>query len=141
MSITTPPSKLTERVLASQSASTPTAAGGLVIIDGELDTLGRGGIGAGTSPGLMAISPQRSVLLAFDSATDKVDVINTAKESVTGTIQLPGATTSIVVPVPGAGYAAVPSAALNGTSSGAVVVMNLTSGGVSATINVPARRL
>ena len=76
MSITTPPSKLTERVLASQSASTPTATGALVIIDGELDTLGRGGIGAGTSPGLMAISPQRSVLLAFDSATDKVDVIN-----------------------------------------------------------------
>jgi len=138
VSITTPPSKLTERVLASQSASAPTAAGALVIIDGELDTLGRGGIGAGTSPGLMAISPQRSVLLVFDSAADKVDVINTAKESLTGTIQLPGPTTSMVVPVLGAGYAAVPSAALNGTSPGAVVVMNLTSGGVSATINVPS---
>jgi len=137
VSITTPPSRLTERVLASQSASTPTAAGGLIIIDGELDTLGHGGISAGTSPGLMAISPQRSVLLAFDSVTDRVDVINTSKESLTGTIQLPGFTMSMVVPVPSAGYAAVPSAPLNGTSPGAVVVMNLTSGGVSATINVP----
>lgn len=137
VSITTPPSRLTERVLASQSASTPTAAGGLIIIDGELDTLGHGGISAGTSPGLMAISPQRSVLLAFDSVTDKVDVINTSKESLTGSIQLPGFTMSMVVPVPSAGYAAVPSAPLNGTSPGAVVVMNLTSGGVSTTINVP----
>lgn len=85
----------------------------------------------------MAISPQRSVLLAFDSVTDKVDVINTSKESLTGSIQLPGFTMSMVVPVPSAGYAAVPSAPLNGTSPGAVVVMNLTSGGVSTTINVP----
>ncbi|MFZ0199101.1 MAG: hypothetical protein WB523_17890 [Candidatus Sulfotelmatobacter sp.] len=135
--ITTPPSKLTERVLASQSASTPTAAGGLVIIDGELDTLGRGGISAGTSPGLMAINPQRTVVLAFDLATNRVNVVDTAKESLTGTIQLPGPTISMVAPVPSAGYAAVPSAPLNGTSPGAVVVMNLTSGGVSATINVP----
>jgi hypothetical protein len=38
MSITTPPSNLTERVLASQSVSSPRQPG-LVIIDGEYDTL------------------------------------------------------------------------------------------------------
>ncbi len=133
-----PPSGLTERVLASQSASTPTAAGGLIIVDGEFDTLGRGGISAGTSPGLMALDPQRSVVLAFDASSNKVDVVNTLKETLTGTIQLPGSTTSMVVPVSSAGYAAVPSAALNGTAPGAVVAMNLTSGGITATINVPS---
>jgi hypothetical protein len=133
----TPPSKIIERVLASQSVSSATAAGGLVIINGQFDTLGAGGISAGTSPGLMAMSPQRSVLLAFDLATNKVDVVNTAKETLTGAIQLPGSTTSIVVPQPGAGYAAVPSAAQNGTSPGAVVALNLSSGGITATISVP----
>jgi hypothetical protein len=135
--VTTPPSKLTERVLASQSVSSPTASGGLVIIDGEYDTLEHGEISAGTAPGLMAISPQRSVLLAFDSSTNRVEVVNTTKESLTGSIQLPGPTTSMAVPVPSAGYAAVPSAPLNGTSPGAVVAMNLTSGGITATIGVP----
>jgi hypothetical protein len=135
--INTPPSKLTERVLASQSASSPTATGGLVIVDGEYDTLGKGEISAGTSPGLMAISPERSTLLAFDSATNKVDVVNTSKETVTGTIQLPGPTISMAVPNPEVGYAAVPSAPLNGSPNGGVVVMNLTSPSVTAVISVP----
>lgn len=132
-----PPSNLTERVLASQSVSSATASGGLVVIDGQYDTLGRGEISAGTSPGLMAISADRATLLAFDSATNKVEVVNTTKETLTGSIQLPGSTMSMVVPQPGAGYAAVPSAPLTGTSPGAVVAMNLASGGITATIGVP----
>lgn len=138
--INTPPSKLTERVLASQTASTPTASPGLIVVDGEYDTLSTKGdaeISAGTSPGLMAISPERSTLLAFDSATDKVDVVNTSKETVTGTIQLPGSTISMAVPNSTVGYAAVPSAPLNGSPNGGVVVMNLTTPGVTAVIGVP----
>jgi hypothetical protein len=132
-----PPSKLTERVLASQSASSPTAFAGLVIIDGEYDTLARGDISAGNSPGLMAISPERATLLSFDSATNRVDVVNTKTESTSGTIQLPGPTISMVVPQPSLGFAAVPSAPLNGSAPGAIVDMNLTSGGIAATISVP----
>jgi hypothetical protein len=132
-----PPSNLTQRVLASQSVSSATASGGLVVIDGQYDTLGRGEISAGTSPGLMAISADRATLLAFDSSTNKVEVVNTIKETLTGSIQLPGSTMSMVVPQPGAGYAAVPSAPLTGTSPGALVAMNLTSGGITATIGVP----
>ncbi len=132
-----PPSNLTQRVLASQSVSSATASGGLVVIDGQYDTLGRGEISAGTSPGLMAISADRATLLAFDSSTNKVEVVNTIKETLTGSIQLPGSTMSMVVPQPGAGYAAVPSAPLAGTSPGALVAMNLTSGGITATIGVP----
>jgi hypothetical protein len=117
--------------------SSPTAAAGLVIIDGENDTIGRGGITAGGAPGLMAISVERSTLLAFDSSSNRVEVINTRTESTTGAIQLPGPTTSMVAPESGVAYAAVPTAALNGTSPGAVVAMNLTAGGVTATIGVP----
>jgi hypothetical protein len=132
-----PPSGLTERVLASQSASSPTAPPGLVIIDGQYDTVGRGEISAGNSPGLLAISPERSILLSFDSLTNKIDVVNTTKETLTGSIQLPDATTSMVAPQPSLGFAAVPAASLNGSSPGAVMQMNLTTGGITATIGVP----
>jgi hypothetical protein len=137
VTIKKPPSGLTERVLASQSVSSPTAFAGLVIINGSNDTVGRGEVSAGNSPGLMAISPERSVVLAFDSATNRVNVVSTTKESLTGTIPLPGATTSMAVPQASLGFAAVPTATLNGSSPGAVVEMNLTTGGVTATIGVP----
>src|SRR5271170_4200259 len=48
--IAEPPSKLTTRVLASQSVSSPTAFPGLVLIDGWIDARVRAGeIGAGNS--------------------------------------------------------------------------------------------
>ncbi len=137
VNIKKPPSGVTERGLASQSASTPTASPGLIIINGYNDTLGRGGIGAGNSPGLLAISPERATLLSFDSSTNRVNVVNTTTEASIGTIQLPGPTTSMVVPLSTVGYAAVPNAPLVGAASGAVVEMNLTTGATTATINVP----
>ena len=138
VTITKPPSQLTTRVLASQSASSPTAFAGLVIIDGENDTLARASsISAGSSPGLMALSPTRATLLVFDSSTNRVEVVNTKTEALTGSIQLPGPTTSMVVPGDGNAYAAVPSAELNGVPPGAVVAMNVVSGGVTDTISVP----
>jgi hypothetical protein len=135
--INTPPSGVHQRVLASQSVSSPTAFGGLLIINGEIDALIRGEISAGSQPGLLAISPERSTLLSFDASSNKVDVVNTAKETLTGTIPLAGPTTSMVVPLPGLGFAAVPATPFVGSSPGAVVDMNLTSGGITATISVP----
>jgi hypothetical protein len=135
--ITLPPSKVTERVFASQSASSPTAPAGLIIVNGQIDALVRGGISAGSAPGLMAISPDRSVVLAFDTSSNNVEIVNTAKESNTGSIQLAGLTTSMAVPNASVGYAAVPSAPINGSSSGAVVEMNLAPAGIAATISVP----
>ncbi len=128
---------LTTRVLASQSVSSPTAAPGLVMIDGENDTLVRGGVSAGSSPGLMAISSNRTVLLAFDSGTNNVDVVNAARGSLAGTIPLAGPTTSMIALTDGSGYAAVPSATLIGAAPGAVQVMNLQIGGIAATIGIP----
>jgi hypothetical protein len=139
VTITKPPSQLTTRVLASQGASSPTAFAGLVIIDGEIDTVARASsISAGSSPGLMVLSPTRATLLVFDSLTNRVGVVNTKTESLSGSIQLPGPTTSMVVPGDGNAYAAVPTAPFNGeVSPGAVVAMNVTSGGVTNTISVP----
>lgn len=137
-SSTLPPSKLTERIFASQSASGTSIPGALVIIDGEYDTLGRGEISAGTSPGLMAITPEKTVVMAFDIATNKVDIVSTKSEAVIGTVQLPGSTTSMVAPLPSAGYVAVPSAPFSGgVPPGAVVAVNLTSPSVIAAISVP----
>ncbi|MFZ0770978.1 MAG: hypothetical protein WCA49_22990 [Candidatus Sulfotelmatobacter sp.] len=132
-----PPSKINERVLASQSASSPTAFAGLIIINGQIDTPEQGGINAGGSPGLMTTSPDRTILLAFDSSSNKVEVVSTTKESNTGSIQLAGLTTSMVVPDSSVAYAAVSSAPINGQPSGGIVEMNLATGGITATISVP----
>jgi hypothetical protein len=133
-----PPSGLSTRVLASQSVSSPTAFPSLVIIDGENDTLPRAArISAGSSPGLMAITPNRTTVLVFDSVSNSVGVVNAQKESFTGSIALGGPTTSMVALSTGSGYAAVPSATLIGSPPGAVVVMNTTAGGLTATISVP----
>lgn len=140
-SVPLPPSRLTTRVFASQTVSGPAAGSGLIIINGELDTLARAsGVSAGNAPGLMAISPSRSTLLVFDSnpGNPGVNVVNTQKESLTGTISLPGPTTSMVALDSGFGYVAVPSAPLVGSPPGAVVVLNLVAGGITATIPVPS---
>ena len=128
--------RLTARVLASQSVSSPTGAAGLDIINGQFDTL-FSEIQAGTSPGLMAINPNRTTVLAFDSATNSVEVVNTKTQALIGGIQLAGPTTSMVALSTGNGYAAVPNASINGSPPGAVQVLNLSSGGLTATINVP----
>ncbi len=134
-------SRLTTRVAASQSVSSPTAFGGLLIIDGEIDTLVRGGeISAGNSPGLMAISPDRATLLAFNTAVNNwaVEIVATGKASQSGSIPLPGPTTSMVALDTGFGYAAVPSAPFAaGPSPGAVEVMNLPAGSLAATVSIP----
>ncbi len=138
--ISAPPSKVTTRVLASQSSSSPTAPPGLVLIDGEIDTQVRAGeISAGNSPGLMAMSPNRTTLLAFDSGTNSVEIVSTPQETQTGSIPVGGLTTSMVALNTGFGYAAVPSAPFEaGPSPGAVVVMSFAStGNVAATISVP----
>ena len=80
--IAAPPSGVTTRVLASQSAASPTAFPGLIIVDGAIDTLVRANeINAGISPGLMAISPDRTTVIAFDSATNNAQVIGTPREN------------------------------------------------------------
>jgi len=133
-----PPSGLYERVLASQSVSSLTANAGLIIINGQLDLLARTQpISAGGSPGLMTLTPDRATLLVFDSSQNRVGVVNTAKESLTGSVQLPGPTTSMVAAITDIGYVAVPTAPLTGSPPGAVLMINLMTGSIAETISIP----
>ena len=44
----------------------------------------------------MALTPDRTLVLAFDSSSNNVEVINSVRQSQEGNIQLPGPTTSMV---------------------------------------------
>jgi hypothetical protein len=134
----TPPSGLPNRVLASQGVSS-TASPGVVIIDGHYDVIPSiPRIGAGSSPTLMAISPSRNIVAAFDSSSDNVFAVNTTAEADIGNVNLAGPTSSMVVPTAAAiGYAAVPAATIQGFSfTGAVQVMNFTGNAVATSIAV-----
>jgi hypothetical protein len=134
-----PPSGLLNRVLASQGVNSSFTGGGLVFINGQNDTLARvSELSAGNSPGLMVLSPTRNILAAFDAGSNAVNAVDTVKEIPLGRVALPGPTSSIVVPLASPlGYAAVPTATVNGFSLlGAIEVMNLSKGSLTTTIGV-----
>ena len=133
------PSSIPDRVLASQGVSSTSVSGGLVLINGFYDIIPRiPPIGAGTSPGLMAISPSRNIVAAFDSSSNSVYAVDTIKEADIGNVHLAGPTSSMVVPTSTQmGYAAVPAATFQGFSfTGAVQVMNFASSGLTTSIAV-----
>lgn len=129
-------SGLPNRVLASQGVTNPGNFGGLFIINGLNDTLPAGiaPMSAGTNPGLMAVSPTLNIAAAFDSGSNTVYAVDTTKESSIGKVQLPGPTSSFVIPTSNpSGFAAVPTATVNGFAYlGAVVSMNFTTGSSTA---------
>lgn len=129
-------SGLPERVLASQGVTTNAVFGGLEIINGTNDTIARiAPIGAGTSPGIMAISPSRSIVATFDSSSNSVFAVDTTRETDIGSggVKLPGPTSSFIVPTSNQiGYAAVPSATVTGYAFvGAIEEMNFPSSSFS----------
>jgi hypothetical protein len=139
-----PPSGLNTRVLASQSVTAGTAFGGLPIVDAFNDTLPRvAPIGAGSliTPGLMAVSASRATVIVFDSSSNQIDVVNTTTEAVSGSIAIPGSTTSIVIPTQSdsVAFAAVPTASVGGITSpaGGVSFLNLATNSTNSTIAVP----
>jgi len=126
--------------MVSQGVSSATVAGGIFILNADNDTVARASeIQAGSSPGLMVLSPTLATLLAFDSIGKSIQVINTLTESNVGSIALLGDTTSMVLPATTTiAYAAVPSATNNlWTAPGAVEVVNLSSGSINTAIGIP----
>ena len=121
-------SGLPHRVLASQGVTATAAFGGLVIINGDNDTLPRiSSLTGGGSPGLMAVSPTRNIAATFDSSSNTVFAVDTTQEASIGSgVRLPGPTSSITVPTSSqTGFAAVPSATVNGFALlGAIEVLN-----------------
>ena len=136
-------SGLPHRVLASQSVNTPPSAfGQLVIVNGDNDTLPRvSSLNGGQTPRMIVLSPTRSIAATFDGSTNSVFAVDTTTETTIGTgngIRLPGPTSSMVIPTAGAtGFAAVPSATVNGfVFQGAVEALNFSSNSFT-TIAVP----
>ena len=134
-----PPSGLEHRVLASQGVTSTSTFGSLVIIDANYDILPRiSPLGAGSRPGLMAVSPSRNIAATFDSSSNTVYAVDTTKEAAIGSVHIHGPTYSMVIPTATPfGYAAVPTATVNGfTFVGAVEVMNFAAGGLTTSIAV-----
>jgi hypothetical protein len=100
-----------------------------------------------TQPGMMVLSPDLGFTLVYSSVGNTVVVVDNTTESIAPVagsstplpaINLPGLTESITIDqFNTTAYAAVPTAAVIGQSPGAVVVMNLQNGSISATIPVP----
>lgn len=114
------------------------------IVDASRDLLSPASIGLlGILPqtGFMTVTPDLRLTLLYSPPGD-IAVINNATEapqSATPTISLPGSSESIVVAHNNASaYVAVPAAPIAGESPGAVVAIDLISGGIQATIPVPA---
>ena len=134
-----PPSGLKNRVLASQGVTSTFTFGALVILNGSNDTIpANSRLSAGSSPGLMAITPSRNIAAAFDSSTNTVYAVDTTKEAAIGNVRLPGPTSSLALPTSNPiGYAAVPTATVNGFSFlGAVEEMSFAGGGLVTTMAV-----
>ncbi len=116
--------------MASQGVTSTNNFGGLVLINGYLDIIAPvARVSAGSSPGLMAVTPSRNIAAAFDSSSNTVYAVDTTKEMGIGNVHLQGSTSSMVFPSTTAiGYAAVPTATGTGFSFvGAVDMMNFTS--------------
>ena len=123
-------SGLPHRVLASQGVTATLAFGGLVIVNGDNDSLPRiSSLSGGQSPGMIVLSPTRNIAATFDSSTNSLFAVDTANETSISSgrgLVLPGPTSSIVVPTASAtGFAAVPTATVNGFAFlGAVEALN-----------------
>lgn len=148
-----PPSQLKFRAFISNPVQTIQGVNVPVlnIVDAKLDVISAFGAvplsGSIIDPQRMILTPNRVSTLVFSPLDKAIAVVTNATESVntngsaTGaaTIKLAGVTESIVLaPVSTIGYAAVPTAAVPGQSSGAVQVFDYTVQAVTATVPVAA---
>ena len=127
----------------SVTASTTSAAG--VYIVNALDDV-RGPlspISAGNTPGMMVVTPNLAQTLVFSSngtqsSDNQFTIIDNASESAAGHVILPGMTESFVVsPDSSTVYVAVPTFPVTGQAPGAIEVINLPTGAITAAISCP----
>lgn len=116
----------------------------LEIVDATKDVLSLfpiGLSGASQFPGLMTVSPNKTLTAVFSPQGNSVAVINNSTESAAGAVSLSGPTESMSIWIDNAtAYAAVPSAPVTGQPQGAVEVLSLTRGFVEATLPVAGAR-
>ncbi|PYX42577.1 MAG: hypothetical protein DMG81_01435, partial [Acidobacteria bacterium] len=117
----------------------PNTGTGFILIDALKDLRANvAPINSPLQPTKMVLSNDRKITVAISIDNRAIDVVDNAKETASGAIQLPGTTESLVISVDDAtAYAAVPNAAVpGGGSTGAMAVINLNAGSVS-TIPIP----
>ena len=124
----------------------------LNIVDAVHDVLSFsdiGLVGNSTQPGLMAVSTNLHYTVVFSEVGNTVTVVDNTTEGIASMpsggavppISLPGYTESLFIANDNAtAYAAVPSAAIVGQAPGAVIVMNITTGQITAAIPVAGAR-
>src|SRR5215469_15966879 len=131
------------RALVSQEVNSSTTTAGLIIVDASNDVRARVSVistGTGSTPRQMVVSNNREFTLAFSAAANTIAVVNNQSEamSTTNPISIPGPTESMAIsPDNLTGFAAVPTAPIPGGSPGGIVVMNLTAGTITSTVQVP----
>jgi hypothetical protein len=147
-------SKLKFRVFVSNPLFPSGAGNGPVvnIVDAAKDALSLTTIslaGNSTQPGLMVVSPNREFTMIFSALGNSVTLINNSTEAIAQSsnggsstpvpsISLPGFTESMFIGNANTtAYAAVPGAPVAGQPPGAVEVLNLQAGSISASIPVP----
>jgi DNA-binding beta-propeller fold protein YncE len=116
-----------------------TAGSSVQIIDSIHDILDFAtSISAGTSPGLMALAPNRKFTLVFDTTGNSISVVNNAQESQTTSISLPGWTESMAIsPDSSLGYVAMPAAQALAKPAGIVDVLDLVNNRVKNILQIP----
>ncbi|HKN71271.1 MAG TPA: hypothetical protein VJX30_09580, partial [Terriglobales bacterium] len=137
-------SGLSYRAFISNSVTASTLAG-VYIVNAVNDTRGPlSPISAGTTPGMMVVTPNLAQTLVFSAngtqfSDNQFTIIDNASESAAGHVILPGMTESFVVsPDSSTTYVAVPTAPVTGQPSlGAIEVISLSSGAVTAEISCP----
>jgi len=91
--------------------------------------------------GMMALSPDKNRTIVVSPSDGRLAIVDNATESVSNVVTLPGTTQSVLVWTDNkTAFAAVPSAAVVGGSPGAVVMMDITSASITATIPIPEVR-
>jgi hypothetical protein len=118
-------------------------------VNDALATTNIGLSGNSTQPSMMALSPNLHYTAIFSQIGNTITIVDNATEGIATisgggsvpSITLPGFTESFFIANDNAtAYAAVPSADIVGQAPGAIIVMNITDGGLTAAIPVPAAR-
>lgn len=110
----------------------------LDIVDASKDVLDTHTINVGSQPGLMAVTPDKTVTLVFNAGTHNISVVGNATEQEGGTIGLPDFTESLVPSADsGRAFAAIPNEGVFGQPNGAVDVLNIIGFFKITSISVP----
>ena len=133
------------RAFITNNVSAGTGLAGVYVVDAAKDVRGAfSPISAGNTPGMMVLTPNRTLTLVFSGngtqfSDNQFTIISNASEAAAGHVTLPGVTESFVVsPDSSAVYVAVPTAPVIGQSPGIVEAISLGSGTVTGQVNVPS---